>query len=274
MNNEIFNFIEVFSKDERYKDIKNYFTKENHFFNKYKCQLFLYVRDSTKSQDFGRQIIEIYLWLKKKNISVCIDNIYCDKYTGKKLDRENYQIMRNIAKENDYILLSNLNRLGRGNVNEGYENIKKEWYYYKYKGVKILICEDELNEYISAPLPFENKEYTLNRLYMQDLIFINTLYKDCLKILEVSNSTKSGLEKARMQGKRIGKPRTEFSSKNNFINVLEYMINNNAGQIKSANVYNYPIETFKNDIKKCYEKYNTKDYSTLLQLIRKDETTW
>lgn len=272
MNNkaEVLEFIELFEKKEQYGDIKEYFTKENKFFNSYNCQLYLYLRDSTKKQEFGRQIIEAYKWLKKKNVSVCIDNIYCDKCTGKKLERKEYQEMRGKALKNDYILLSNLNRLGRGNANEGYDNIKKEWYYYKYKGVKILICEDELNEYISAPLPFESEEITLNRLYMQDLIFTNTLYKDCLKILEVSNSTKSGLEKAKLQGKQIGRTRSKLATKENFVNTLEYMVINNVGQYKATQHTHYPKDTFQRDLQKLYKKYNTKDYKEILNNIKEE----
>ena len=225
IKNEILEFLNVFEKDEKYKDIKKYFTTENNFFNLYGCQLYLYIRISTEKQDFGRQILQIYKWLKKKKISVCIDNIYCDKFTGKRLDRKEYQALRKVIQKNDYLLISNLNRLGRGNVNEGYENIKKEWYYYKWQDIKILIFEDELNEYISAPLPFEPKEVTLNRLYMQDLILINEMYKDCLKLLEVSQSTKGGLEKVRLQGVKLGRPKDARTTPENFKKILQFMIN-------------------------------------------------
>ena len=80
---EILEFIELFSNDEKYKDIKNYITIENDFLNKYNNDLYVYIRESTEKQEFGRQIIELYKWLKNKDIKICIDFIYCDKYTGK-----------------------------------------------------------------------------------------------------------------------------------------------------------------------------------------------
>ena len=95
-----------------------------------------------------------------------------------------------------------------------------------------------------------------------------------MKIKEVSDSTKAGLQKARLQGKRIGKPRSKWSSKENFIKTIEYIIQNNVGQVKAALVCKYPSRTFQNDIKKCYDKYNTKDYQEILYKLREDETKW
>jgi len=272
MIEEILEILDLLTESDKYKDIKKYFTTENTFFSLYKRQLYAYFRVSTGEQEFSRQIIELYKWLKKKNISICINNIYCDKYTGKRLNRKEYNCVRNILKENDYLIISDLNRLGRGFDNEGYENIKKEWYFYKYKGVNLLICEDAMNEFISAPLPNETVELSLSRLYMQDMIFINTLYKDCLKLVEVSRSTKNGMEKARAEGKIIGHPRSDKASKDNFIFTLELMINKEIGQMKATIKSGFPRDTFTRDIKKCYEKYNTKDYKTILNNIRMEHT--
>ena len=76
--NEIIKFI----YDNNLTDI---FTEQDFFFEKYHCKIYVYLRVSTEKQDFGRQLLEIYKWAKEKNITICIDNIYFDKYTGKKL---------------------------------------------------------------------------------------------------------------------------------------------------------------------------------------------
>lgn len=266
MNKEYKQEIIDFINEHNLNDI---FTIEDNFYNKYNYHLYVYIRVSTEYQEFGRQILELYEFANKKCFTICINNIYCDKYTGKKLNRKAYQEVRSILQSGDYLLTTNLNRLGRD-----YEGIKSEWYYFKYKNIKILIADKEVNEFISSPLPNEEENITLNRLYLQDMIFTNTIYRDCLKILEVRNSTKSGLEKARLQGKKIGKPRSKWSTKENFIKTLEYMINNNVGQIKATLYCKYPQDTFKKDIKKCYDKYNTKNYQEILNKIKEDTTEW
>lgn len=268
INNDFIEEVKIFIKNNNMDDI---FTEENSFFTLYNCNIYIYMRVSTDSQDFGRELIELYNWLKKKGIKVCINNIFCDKCTGKKLNRKDYQRLKDTIKENDYLLISNLNRLGRGNPNEGYENIKKEWYYYKFKDIKILIAEDELNEYISAPLPFEPHETTLNRLFLQDMIFVNTLYKDCLKLLEVSNTTKSGLIKAKMQGKQLGRPNSENSTKENLINTLKLINDENYSIEKALNKTRFPRASFFIKIREYKNILNTNDLNIIIKELEKGE---
>ena len=52
------------------------------------------------------------------------------------------------------------------------------------------------------------------------------------------------------------------------------MINENIGQDKATLWTKYPTMSFKNDLKKCYNKYNTKDYQEILNKIKEDNTEW
>ncbi len=246
-------------------NLNDIFINENGFYESYGSNLYVYFRVSTENQDFGRQILEIYEFAKKKSITICIDNIFCDKYTGKKLNRKAYQEVRKLLKENDYLLTTNLNRIGRD-----YEGIKKEWYFFKYQGIKILITDREVNEFISSPLPNESEDVTLNRLYLQDMIFTNTIYRDCLKILEVKETTKKGLEKAKMNGKKIGKPRSEKNSDKKLLLILEKMANGEMGQDRASICFDFPRMSLKRAIKRLYEKYNSKDYKILYENFKKE----
>lgn len=246
-------------------NLNDIFTNENGFYKNYGSNLYVYFRVSTENQDFGRQILEIYEFVKKKDVTICIDNIFCDKYTGKKLDRKEYQEVRKLLKENDYLLTTNLNRIGRD-----YEGIKKEWYYFKYRNIKILITDKEVNEFISSPLPNEEENVSLNRLYLQDMIFMNTIYRDCLKILEVKESTKNGLKVAKMNGKRIGKPRSEKNNDKKLLLILEKMANGEMGQDRASESFDFPRASLKRAIKKLYEKYNSKDYKVLYENFKKE----
>lgn len=257
---EIIDFINKNSLDD-------VFTTEDIFYNDYKCHLYIYFRVSTENQDFGRQILELYEWAKKKNITVCIDYIYCDKYTGKTLKRQAYQELRQNAKENDYILVTEVSRLGRN-----WDDIKKEWYKLKVDNINLLVMDYDL---LSASLPNEQATtMTVDRKFMQENIFNGILYASCKKIEEVSKSTKNGLKKARLQGKQIGKPKSEHNTKENFIKTLEYIINNHVGQDKACLLCNFPTMSFKILLKKCYNKYNTKNYQEILNKIKEDTIEW
>lgn len=249
------------------KNCNDVFTNENIFFQKYDCNLYIYIRVSTGKQDFGRQIEELHEWAKKKNITIMIDNIYCDKYTGKSINRPAYQELKKVIKSGDYLITANLSRLGRN-----WDAIKKEWYDLEYNHINRIITD---NIDLSVELPNEKKqELSLGRKMIQDIAFSACLYSACMKIKEVSESTKYGLVKARKKGKRIGKPRGTKSSKDNFINTLTLMINDGIGQKLATRKTGYPETTFKKDLKALYEKYNTKNYQELLNYILKDDSKW
>ena len=127
-----------------------------------------------------------------------------------------------------------------------------------------------MNEFISSPLPNEEENVSLNRLYLQDMIFMNTIYRDCLKILEVKESTKNGLKVAKMNGKRIGKPRSEKNNDKKLLLILEKMANGEMGQDRASESFDFPRASLKRAIKKLYEKYNSKDYKVLYENFKKE----
>ena len=253
---EIIDFIES-------NNLNDIYTKENKFYELYNHNLYVYIRVSTEKQEFGRQLLEIYEWAKRKNITICIDYIFCDKYTGKTLNRKSYEELRKHTKKDDYILVSEVSRLGRD-----WDCVKEEWYLLKAQNINILIMDYDL---LSATLPNE-KNITMNvdRKFMQESIFNGILYVACKKIEEVSKSTKVGLKNAKLKGKKLGKPRGLNSNKENFIKTLKLMIDNNISQKCATNKTGYPEITFKKDLKRFYLIYNTKDYKTILENIKKD----
>ena len=63
-------------------------------------------------------------------------------------------------------------------------------------------------------------------------------------------------------------------TKDNFIKTIEYMKNNNVGQDKACLICCFPTMSFKILLKKCYNKYNTKNYEEILNNIKEDKTEW
>ncbi len=263
MYNEYKKELVDYIKEKKCNDV---FTSENIFYQMYGCNLYIYIRVSTGKQDFGRQIEELEEWAKKKNISITIDNIYCDKYTGKSVNRPAYQELKKVIKSGDYLVTSNLSRLGRN-----WDAIKKEWYDLEYNHINRIITD---NIDLSVELPNENKEeQSLGRKMIQDIAFSACLYSACMKIKEVSESTKYGLVKARNEGKIIGRPRSKKSTKSNFIKTLELMVNDGIGQKLATRKTGYPESSFKIELKNLYSTYNTKDYKELLKKL-KDDPKW
>lgn len=255
---EIIDFI----KEKKMEDV---FTLENTFFEFYKCELYVYLRVSTKKQDFRRQLIEIYEWSKRKKIQIYVNNIFFDKYSGKKekCERYGYMALKERIKEKDYLLTTNLNRLGRN-----WDDIKKEWYSLECDNINRIIID---NDNLSVELPNElKKEMSLNRKMVQDITFSACLYSACQKIEEVRQSTRDGLKDAIAQGKVIGKPRGENSTIQNFINTLKLQVEKGYTQKSASLMTKYPERTYKNDLKSYYEKYNTRDLKIILKKVERE----
>ncbi|MCI9585693.1 MAG: recombinase family protein [Bacilli bacterium] len=254
--------IEEFKQFIKKYKLNDVFVDYNWFYENYNCNLFIYLRTSTKKQEFGREIIQIYEYFKNKNIKVFINNIYCDKYTGKKNDRLGYQTILNKAKEKDFISVADLSRIGRE-----WDNIDRAWHYLKYADINIIVVNNEL---LSAKLPTEEvKEMTLTDKYLQSMIFNNVAYGACLKIDDVSNETKRGLEKAKMQGKVLGKPKGKYSTIENFVKTLKLQIESGLTMEKALKKTHLPKGTYTQWLKNYKKEFNvneTKDVYNLLKI--------
>lgn len=234
------------------------FVKENIFQQLYRCDLYIYIRISTEKQEFGRQLIELYDWAKKKDLTICVDFIYCDKFTGKSLKRDSYEKLRKAVKENDYIYVSEVSRLGRN-----WDEVKKEWYKLKSENINLLVGDFGL---LSSPLPNEeNEDMTVDKKFIQELTFNGVLYAACKKIEEVSNSTKAGLKRVKATGIKLGRPTSEKNNFENFLNTLRVQLEENVGQRKACLITRFPFASYQNYLKEYYNRFNTKDLSKILK---------
>lgn len=90
----------------------------------------------------------------------------------------------------------------------------------------------------------------------------------------ISERTKEGLKAVKSKGTQLGKPKGKYNTKENFIKTIEYMLNNDVGQDKACIMCRFPTMSFKILLKKCYAKYNTKNYQTILNKVKEDKTEW
>lgn len=87
------------------------------------------VRVSSKDQNYARQLAEA-----KKYADIPEENIFCDKISGRKKDRPEYDRMKDILKRGDEVYFTELDRVGRDKA-----LIKDELEWFKEKGVIVRI---------------------------------------------------------------------------------------------------------------------------------------
>jgi DNA invertase Pin-like site-specific DNA recombinase len=113
---------------------------------------YAYMRVSTTKQDIGRQQQAINDYEKEKGINISKENFYIDYYTGKTFDRENYKRLVETIKKGDYLIVKEVDRLGRN-----WDLIKAEWTRLQDLGVKIIIIDLPI---LSDALPNETEMLT------------------------------------------------------------------------------------------------------------------
>lgn len=219
------------------------------------------IRVSTDYQTYERQA-EI---LKEHGYINGVNCEYIEEtYTGKTTKRPIFDnLINNVINKGDTIVATELSRISRS-VKDWSELI--DFLLYK-KQVNVIIFKENMHLKANGEMDAMTKLIlNISAIFAQferDIISERT--KESLRAKK-TNGTKSG--------RSIGKPRSQWSSKENFIKTLEYMIINHVGQVKATLMCKYPQDTFQNDIKKCYNKYNTKNYQEILDKIKEDSTEW
>ena len=91
--------------------------------------IYFYARVSSKDQNLARQLEEAKQYKE-------IDRVFCDKITGKKFERPEYDTLKSILREGDEVIVKEIDRLGR-NKAESKEEIK----WYAKNGITLRILE-------------------------------------------------------------------------------------------------------------------------------------
>jgi DNA invertase Pin-like site-specific DNA recombinase len=91
--------------------------------------IYFYARVSSKDQNFARQLAEAKQYKE-------IDEVFCDKVTGKKFERTEYERLKLIVREGDEVIVKEIDRLGR-NKPESKDEIK----WFAEHGITLRILE-------------------------------------------------------------------------------------------------------------------------------------
>ena len=232
----------------------------------FEARFYAYLRVSTTKQDVARQYEAINKWKEKNNIDIPEDNYFIDYYTGTTFDRQNYQELKDNLREGDYLIVKEVDRLGRN-----WTGIKDEWKTLKDGGINIIILDMPI---LSDKLPSEESDIdSLDNRLIKEQILTLMCYVAQKERDKISRRTKEALAEKKLHGtksgKPIGRPVSERSNINNHIKVLEYIIDNEVGQDKACMYCRVPTSSFRKQLQKWYAIYKTKDYNTILNYVKK-----
>lgn len=91
--------------------------------------IYFYTRVSTREQNLARQLEEVKSY---KNV----DEVFCDKQSGKTYDRAEYQRLKSVVREGDEVIVKEMDRLGRNK-----KATKEEIEWFKEHGITLRILE-------------------------------------------------------------------------------------------------------------------------------------
>ena len=224
---------------------------------------YAYMRVSTIKQDISRQKQAINDYEKEKGIKIPDNNYYVDYYTGKTFDRENYKKLTETITKGDYLIVKEVDRLGRN-----WDLIKKEWTRLQDLGVKIIIIDLPI---LSDALPNETEMLTglTGRLIKEQMLTL-MCYSAQLERDKISQRTKEALAEKKLHGtksgKPIGKPRSTRNTDEAFINTLKLLCKGYS-QANACYETKFPISTLKYYLKGLYKEVKSHDYKIILNRV-------
>ena len=225
-------------------------------------KFFAYFRVSTNKQEIGRQIEALNEWQKINNITIPKNNIFTDYYTGKTFDRANYQKLKEQLQKNDFLIVKEVDRLGRD-----WDGIRKEWQELKNNGINIIIIDTPI---LSDNLPNERPPIEgLDLRLIKEQILSLMCYSAQKEREKISQRTKEALAEKRKNGTKSGRPigrvYKDTTTRERFFEVLKLMIDEELGQDRACYRLQFPNSTFKKWIGELYEKHGTKDYKKIYE---------
>ena len=153
-----------------------------------KNKIFGYVRVSSKEQKEDRQLIAF------KEFGIDERDIYIDKQSGKDFNREQYNILKHILRENDILVIKSIDRLGRN-----YNMIIDEW-----KDITKNIKADIV--VLDMPLLDTRNNKDLLGTFISDLVLQILSYVAEQERTFIKQRQSEGIEIALKNGTKSGKP--------------------------------------------------------------------
>ena len=157
-------------------------------------KIYGYARVSTKDQNLDRQLIAL------REFGIDDRDIIREKASGKSLNREAYQTLRNqLLREGDTLVIVALDRLSRNKL-----HIKQELEYYRGRNIRVMV----LDMPTTLCQVNEGQEWIIE--------MINAILVEVLASLAEQERVKTltrqaeGIEAAKLQGEHLGRPKMKI----------------------------------------------------------------
>lgn len=194
-----------------------------------KNKIFGYVRVSSKEQKEDRQLIAF------KEFGIDERDIYIDKQSGKDFNREQYNVLKHILRENDVLVIKSIDRLGRN-----YNMIIDEW-----KDITKNIKADIV--VIDMPLLDTRNNKDLLGTFISDLVLQILSYVAEQERIFIKQRQKEGISNAINNGVKFGRPKIEKPS--NYDDVIKLWKNKKIKSKQAMEMLCLKPNTFYNLIK-------------------------
>lgn len=194
---------------------------------------FGYARVSSKDQNEARQLLAF------KKFGIDDRDIYIDKKSGKDFEREQYQLLKNILRDGDLLVIHSIDRLGRN-----YEMIVNEW-----KDITKNIKADIV--VLDMPLLDTRQNKDLLGTFINDLILGLLSYVAQTEREKIKTRQREGIDIALKNGTKTGKPfgRPKIEKPDNFNVIVNEWKNKKITAREAMNLLNLKPNTFYNMVK-------------------------
>ncbi len=194
-----------------------------------KSKLFGYARVSSKEQNEERQLVAF------KDYGIEERDIYIDKQSGKDFDRKQYNVLKNVLRENDLLVIKSIDRLGRN-----YNMIVDEW-----KDIVKNIKADIV--VIDMPLLDTRNNKDLLGTFISDLVLQILSYVAEQERRFIKQRQKEGISNAKSNGIKFGRPKIEKPS--NYDDVIKLWKNKKIKSKEAMEMLRLRSNTFYNLLK-------------------------
>lgn len=157
-------------------------------------KIYGYARVSSKDQNLDRQLIAL------QDFGIDDRDIIREKASGKSLERDAYQTLRNqLLREGDSLVITALDRLSRNKL-----HIKQELEYYRSRGIRVMILDMPTTLYQVN----EGQEWIIS---MINAILIEVLASMAeQERIRTLTRQAEGIAAAKLQGKHMGRPKMKI----------------------------------------------------------------
>lgn len=184
-----------------------------------------YARVSSKDQNEARQIIALSQFPVKK------ENIYIDKFSGKDFDRPKYSELIKILKEQDILVIKEIDRLGRN-----YEEILEQWR---------VITKEIKADIVVLDMPLldtRTRKENLTGTFIADLVLQILSYVAETERQSIKQRQREGIEAAKKRGVKFGRPCIPVPEE--FYDLKEKWLNKKITSREAATTINVSQDTF------------------------------